>query len=116
VSVCINVSTQPSGALVTIHGLLDARLVETGAGGLAAVARGCGGLDVDLWGTVLASPTELSHLVRALDLQAADQPISLVCDGLLGRRRLARCCRGAVIRVLDELPRYAGTSWTARSC
>lgn len=107
-SVCINLSTQPNGALVTIHGLRDARLVETGADGLAAVARDCGELVDDLRGTVPASPTEL-------DLQAAGQPISVVCDRLSGRRLLARCCLGTGIRV-DELPRHAGTSWTARSC
>ena len=108
-SVCINVSTQPCGVLVTIHELVDARLVEAAADGVVAVARDRGGLVVDLPGTVPASPTEL-------DLQAAAQPTSVVCDRLSGRRLLARRCRGTGSRVLDELPHHAGTSWTARSC
>lgn len=103
-AVRINVEAKGEEAVVTVHGFLDGSLVDAAAEGLVGLGHDCRSVVVDLRDAVLASPSDLSRLIRALGDHAADENIALVCDRLPGRRLLRLTCRPGKVRVLSELP------------
>jgi hypothetical protein len=103
-SIQIDVTPEPFGYLVTVHGFLDREVVELAIDELAALGQDCESVIVDLRDAVLGSPSDLTRLVDELRQRIDDAKLSFVCDRPSGRRLLRMRHNGAAIHVLRELP------------